>query len=302
MPKNAPPPRMGIEKLLFDREFEIRNCLKRFHGGNTFSLQGALERQRGMLRRLRKARQVVGPNAAHRTWNTVDLHRASAACVIEQIRARAWGLGELNNSLISTFASLHHVTFADTADRRRSGELGRFNVEGYKRKIRRALAQLRRSHPAMWAVGIVEISAARTSPETLWFEPHCHLLIDGVPKEKVRAAFKNLLGEKSSGLKPVRLQDVSTRADLSRVLGYFLKQVPELRTNLLGEDGRLKKGRANLLTGSNEIEWLAWMAAHRVIDLLIATGPPAKTIRDFEHRELQPILEELLRNRPEPCL
>ncbi|MDW9972824.1 hypothetical protein GOB98_22860 [Sinorhizobium meliloti] len=300
MPKNAPPPRMGIEKFLFDHEFAIRECLKGFHPTNTFSFQGVLVRQRGMLRRLRKVRRVVDPNVAHRAWNTVDRHRASAACAIEQIRARAWGLGELNNSLTSTFVNLQHVTFADTADRRRSGELHRFNLEGYKRKVRRALAQLHRSYPDMWAVGIVEISAARTSAETLSFEPHCHVLIDGVPKEAVRAAFKNLLGKRSSGLKPVRLQDVPTRADLSRVLGYFLKQVPELRTNLLGEDGRLKKGRANLLTGSSEIEWLAWMAAHRVTDLLIATGPPAKTIRDFEYRELQPIIEELIRPRPEP--
>lgn len=299
MPKNAPPPRMGIEKFLFDHEFEFRERLKGFHPINTFSFQGALERQRGRLRRLRRASQVVGVNAVHRAWNNVDLHRASAACVIEQIRARAWGLGELNNSLISNFTSLQHVTFADTADRRQSGELRRFNIEGYKRKIRKALAQLRKSHPAMWAVGIVEISASPMSPETLWFEPHCHLLIDGVPKEEVRTAFRNLLGKKSSGLKPVRLQDVPTRADLSRVLGYFFKQVPELRSNLLGDDGRLKKGRANLLTGSYEIEWLAWMAAHRVSDLLIATGPPAKPVRDFEHRELQPIIEELLRNRPE---
>ncbi|MDR6817061.1 hypothetical protein J2X76_002234 [Neorhizobium sp. 2083] len=287
--------RSGLERYLHDREFEIRGSLKSIHSSNTFSVDGIVAAQLNRLEALQAARVDLASNALHLDWNRVDLRRASAACAFEQFRARAWALGELNKSLSSTYTDLYHLTFADTADRRRSGDLTRFNIDAFKRGIRRALNLLQKSFPDFWAVGMVEISAAPTSGQAVLFEPHCHLLVDGVPSMDLRAVFKSVLKKRSSALRPVQLEPVRTPADRARVLSYFFKQVPELRNQIVGEDGRLIEGRSNHLTGPAKVEWLAWMAAHHVTELLIGTGLPAVVIEKFEYRDLQLIIDELLK-------
>jgi hypothetical protein len=287
--------RNGLERYLHDREFEVRACLKSIHSSNTFSVDGIAAAQLNRLEALHASQFDLACDAFHVNWNRVDLRRASAACAFEQFRARAWGLGELNKSLSSTYTNLYHLTFADTADRRRSGDLTRFNIGAFKRGIRRALNLLQKSFADLWAVGMVEISATPTSGRAFLFEPHCHLLVDGVPSMDLRAAFKSVLKKRSSALRPVQLEPVRTPADRARVLSYFFKQVPELRNQILGEDGRVVKGRSNHLTGAAKVEWLGWMAAHHVTELLISIGPPAGVIDKFEHRDLQPIIDELLK-------
>lgn len=292
---NRSTPRRGLERYLHDREFEIRGCLKSIHNSNTFSVDGIVATQLNQLEALQAAKVALASNAFHLDWNRVDLRRASAACAFEQFRARAWALGELNKSLSSTYTALYHLTFADTADRRRSGDLKRFKLDTYKRRIREALAHLRKSYPDLWAIGIVEISATPLEGEAVLFEPHCHLLVEGVPSADLRVAFKLLLKKRSSALRPVQLKPVKSPADRAVILSYFSKQVPELRTQIVGKHGRLVHGRSNHLTGPFKVEWLAWMAAHHVAELLIGIGPPAVVIEKFEHRDLQPIVDELLK-------
>ncbi|WP_105421822.1 hypothetical protein [Neorhizobium sp. T25_27] len=288
-------PRRGIERYLHEREFEVRACLKSIHVSSTFSVDGIVATQLARLEALQAAKVDFASDALHVDWNRVDLRRASAACAFEQFRARAWALGELNQSLSSTYTNLYHLTFADTADRRRSGALKRFNLAAYKRRIRKALTPLQESFSEIWAVGMVEISATPTSDDAVLFEPHCHLLVDGVPSMDLRAAFKSVLKKRSSALRPVQLEPVRTPADRARVLSYFFKQVPELRSQIVGVDGRLIRGRSNHLTGAAKVEWLAWMAGHHVTELLISIGPPAGVIEKFEYRDLQPIIDELLK-------
>lgn len=289
--------RNGHERWLFEREFEIRNALKSVHKAHTFSVDGIKSTQRRRAATLLELGIDPTPDILHPNWNTMDSRRASAACAFEQVRARAWALGELHASLTSTFRQLRHVTFVDTSDRRTEGNLADVNVHTYKRRIAGALANLKRNNPDLWAFGIVEISAARTPDNALLFEPHCHLLVDNAPDCDVRASFEAALKGKSDARRPVQLKKVSDRANLARVLGYFLKLVPELRTEVHGDIGRPIKGRTNHLKGPPEAEWLAWMAAIHVAELLIGTGPPADLMRQFDERELQPIIEELLRRR-----
>lgn len=289
--------RTGHERWLFEREFEIRNALKSVHKTHTFSVDGIKSTQRRRATSLLELGIDPTPDILHPNWNTLDSRRASAACAFEQFRARAWTLGELHALLTSTFRQLRHVTFVDTSDRRTEGNLAGFNLTTYKRRIASALANLKRTNPNLWAFGIVEISATRTPENGLLFEPHGHLLVDHASDADVRASFEGILKKSSTALRPVQLKPVSSSVNLVRVLGYFLKLVPELRAEVQGDIGRPIKGRTNHLRGPAETEWLAWMAAHHVSELLIGTGPPAKLIRQFDERELQPIIGELLRRR-----
>jgi len=296
--KNSPlVQRNGHERWLFEREFDIRESLKSIHETHTFSVDGIKSTQRRRAASLLEFGIDPAPDILHPNWNTLDSRRASAACAFEQFRARAWALGEFYTSLTSTFHQLQQVTFVDTSDRRTEGSLADFNLATYKRRIAGALANLKRTNPNLWAFGIVEISATRKPENGLLFEPHCHLLVDNASDADVRASFEAALKKGSAALRPVQLKHVFDQANLARVLGYFLKLVPELRTQVQGDIGRSIKGRTNHLKGLAEAEWLAWMAAHHVSELLIGTGPPAKLIRQFGERELQPIIGELLRRR-----
>lgn len=289
--------RQGRECWFFEREFEIRAALKSVYKTHTFSVDGIKSTQRRRAASLQEFGVTSTPDILHPNWNALDGRRASAACAFEQFRARAWALGELHASLTSTFRQLHHVTFVDTSDRRTEGNLAGFNLVGYKRRITGTLTRLKRTSPDLWAFGIVEISATRTPDNTLLFEPHCHLLVDNASEAHLRASFESILKKGSAALRPVQLKPVSSGTNLARVLGYFLKLVPEFRAEVQGDIGRPIKGRTNHLRGDPATEWLAWMAAHHVIEFLIGTGPPAKLIRQFGERELQPIIEELLRRR-----
>lgn len=287
--------RQGRELWLFEREFEIRAALKAVHPTNTFSVDGLKITQRRHSASLREFGVAHGTNILHPNWNTLDSRRASAACAFEQFRARAWALGELRASLTSTFHQLRQVMFVDTSDRHPGGTLSNFNLATYKGRITRALTQLKRTKSSLWAFGIVEISATRTPDNTLLFEPHCHLLVDNASDANLRICLGAALKKESAALRPVQLKTVSDHANLARTLGYFFKLVPELRTEVQGDIGRSIKGRTNHLRGTPRAEWLAWMAAHHISELLISTGPPAHLIRHFGECELQPIIEKLLR-------
>lgn len=289
--------RQGHERWLFEREFDIRESLKAIHKTHTFSVDGIKSTQRRRAASLLEFGIDPAPDILHPNWNTLDSRRASAACAFEQFRARAWALGEFYTSLTSTFHQLQQVTFVDTSDRRPEGNLADFNLATYKRRIAGALANLKRTNPNLWAFGIVEISATRTPENGLLFEPHCHLLVDNASDADVRASFEAALKKGSAALRPVQLKHVFDQANLARVLGYFLKLVPELRAKIQGDIGRSIEGRTNHLRGPAETEWLAWMAAHHVSELLIGTGPPANSILQFGECELQPIIGELLRRR-----
>lgn len=290
-------PRTGNERWVHKHEFNIREAMKSVHRTHTFSVDGIMATQRRRTASLLKYGVDPTSDILHPSWNTLDDRRASAACAFEQFRARAWALGELYGSLDSTFRQLWLVTFVDTSDRRTEGNFRSFNLTTYKRRINRALANLKRASPDLWAFGVVEISATRTSDKGLVFEPHCHLLVGNASPHDIRGSLEMELKSKSTALRPVQLKSVSTDADLARMLGYFFKLVPELRTEIQGDIGRSIKARTNHLRGDPATEWLAWMAAHRVSELLIATGHAARTIRKFDKCELQPIIENLLRGQ-----
>jgi hypothetical protein len=287
--------RVGIERDLFLKEFEIRGVLKTVNPTNTFSVDGAAKTQRSNIALLRSCGLNVADTAFQPDWNNLGSRQASAACIYEQFWARIWGLGVLRESLNADYRTLRFLTFVDTSDRRAAGQLHRFNLSTYKRRMTRALAGLKRRNPHVWAFGSVEISASREDDGALLFEPHCHLMVGNASADELHTVFRAALKQGSAAPRPVKLQAVSSRADMVRLLGYILKQVPEFRTRVLGGNGRAIQGRTNLLRGVSKAEWLAWMSQYHTEEMLIATGAPANAMRLFAQRDLQSIMREFLR-------
>ncbi|TCV75918.1 hypothetical protein [Neorhizobium sp. S3-V5DH] len=287
--------RTGLERFLYDNEFEIRRYFKAIHPGNTFSVDGIASSQQRRVQILETVRSGLGRETLESSWNRATYGGSSAGCAFEQFRVRAWILGELSASLQSDFSNLYHLTLVDTGYRREAGKLRLFNLN---RCILRAITtfhDLERTYPDMWAFGSLEISATPTADDGLAFEPHFHILIDGASEEAIRTAFRSRLTAKSGALRPIHLSRVSTRAEMLVVLSYLSKVEPNIRQQILGRNGRLISARPNPLKGDGYAEWLAWMAAHRADELLIGHGPADHLLNDFPMREMQPIVEELLR-------
>ncbi len=286
-------PARGIERYLYDYEFHIRRSLKRVYDGNKFSPSGMQKRQWANICSLHCRRPAVDIKSFHHDWSTIDDRRANAACLYEQFRARVWGLGYLRGQLSADYHELYHLTFASSADRRPSGDLARFNLPRYRRRIRSALQELQGVHPGMWAFGMVEISATGNLADGYVFEPHIHLLINGVPKDALRETLEALLPRTTKGSHPIMIKPVPDQDNLGSGLSYFLKFAPELRTKFLTAEGRAGKGRTNLMQGNLKTEWLAWLAAHRIDELLIVIGLRPEIMRQFRLCELQHLIEEL---------
>lgn len=282
----------GIAKYLYDYELHIRASLKAIYEGHTFSYHRSLQRQTaanaGAVRR-----DPALAAAFHADWSSIDDHRASVACVLEQFRARVWVLGEVFQSLPRNYDELYHVTYANTRDRRSGGTLSSFNLHTYKRPLRAALAGINAVYPNMWALGIVEISAVQPDPGQFIFEPHFHVLVGGVPENALRPAFSRLLRAATKGSHGLMIDPVHDRQNLGRGLSYLFKFEPELRTKFLTNQGRVGKGRLNHLTGDAKDEWLSWAAAYRIDELLITVGLWPNLIAEFKACELQRLIGKL---------
>ncbi|MGO8122174.1 hypothetical protein ACC728_14150 [Rhizobium ruizarguesonis] len=286
----------GLAKYVHQYEPHIRASLKAIYSGQTFSYNGILERQKAA----KAGAMRWNPELAegfHKDWVDVDNHRASVACVLEQVRARIWVLGEVLKRLPADDSDVHHVTFANTRDRRAAGNLSAFKLHVYKRKLRTAIANLKATHPNMWALGIVEISAVEPEPDRFVFEPHFHIIVGGVPEIELRKAFNNLLSTATKGSHGLMLKSIRDRKHLGGTVSYLFKFEPELRTKFLTAEGRVGKGRPNRLTGDAKDEWLSWAAAYRIDELLIAVGLWPDLIANFKSCGLQRLIEKLPQGR-----
>lgn len=293
MRRSTGAPSRGIERYLCDNEFQIRRSLKQVYEGNRFSAGGIRQKQWANIFSLRGRCPAINIKTFHHDWSTINDRRANAACLYEQFRARVWGLGHLRAQLPADYSNLYHLTFASSVDQRPAGDLARFNLHNYRRRIRAALQELKGAHPEMWAFGMVEISATPNATGEAVFEPHIHLLTNGVPEDALRERFAALLRRTTKGSRPIMIKPVPDEGNLSSGLNYFLKFAPELRTKFLTTEGRTGKGRSNLMQGDLKAEWLAWLAAHRIDELLIVIGLRPEVMKQFRLCELQHLIEEL---------
>ncbi len=283
-----------IGRSLYNHELDIREAEKRFHETNTFSLQGAIEKQNNHRALLLVSGFDVERDAFHAGWPTIDSKRCSAGCTIEQHWMRLFALGPLFAALQPLASGMVHLTFANPKEQRPSGELSRFKLAGYKRKINGILRALQTDRPSMVAVGMVEISATPLPDGSVVYEPHNHLLIYGVPEDILRAAFKSILLPNTLG-HPIRIDPVGSIPDLGLALSYIFKFTPELRTKFIGNDGSERPGRPNLMRGPVLAEWLAWLAGYRVADLLINIGLRPGLMRQMRYREVLELIPSLLK-------
>ncbi|PND27037.1 hypothetical protein [Sinorhizobium sp. M4_45] len=281
--------RHSLERFLHLWEIPIRDAMKRFYAGNRFSLAGTLTAQSHRNSLLEDAEYELPDGSVHDGWHSLDKDRRTAACLLEQQRARIWALGQLFVTLAPHSNDMHFVTYAKPSHQKRDGNLHRFNASNYRRTIEGALRQVHRDFPDLTAIGTIEISA-RPTLKGATFEPHCHLLVHGVPEQPLRSALAQLANGAS---RAVMILPVRTLQQLGERLSYLFKFIPESRVLYERADGRTGHGH-NLMTGEVFAEWLAWLSRCGVDELLITHGFSRRLRREFRETEMKVLVGALI--------
>lgn len=281
-----------VERLIFEQEYDIREALKRFYEGNTFSMCGTVQRQNSVRALLTMYGREEAAATLRQDWKTIDGIRSHAACAFEQRRGLIAALSLVFDEVRLLKGPAFHLTFADTTDRKAPGELILFQPASYRRRLAPTLSALRKAYPQSAIVGTIEVSYGL---EYGVYEPHLHLLIFGVPKVEIEKYFRGVLKVRSRG-HPLRVAAVKGPADRGVLLSYFFKFSPEVRTSLVGEDGRSRPGSRNLMEGEVLAEWTAFMAGYPIEELLIIRGLSASLMSCFRTCDLQVLIEKLTRS------
>ncbi|MGO6740059.1 hypothetical protein ACC732_34945 [Rhizobium ruizarguesonis] len=282
-----------ILRALYSQEYLIKEALKRFFENNTFSLTGIDERRANQKLLLAAHGHTMSSNAFHENWTLVDSQRRSAACFREQTRSRIWALGTVFPDLVDGATGGLFVTFADSSDQRKVGRLHKFNPIRYRRRIIKTLKALAVESPGARALGVVEVSAS-TTDDGVVFEPHAHVLVFGANGISTREKFTDLLRGRATG-RPLQIQSIDSVEGLGRQLSYCFKFSPELRSTFL-RNGARSSGYDNLMSGPVLAEWYRWLAAYRASDLLIHLGQRPEFIAEMSKREMQHLIDGLLRS------
>lgn len=280
-----------VERLVSTWEMPIREAMKRFYVGNTFSQLGIVKAQGNRSSLLESLDYEFTEGSVHNSWRSVDASRRTAACLFEQHRARIWALGPLFSKLASNAHDMHFVTFAKPSHQKRASKLSRFNATNYRRTIEGALRDLGQDFPRLIAAGVIEISA-RPEPDGSRFEPHCHLLIYGAPEQQIRAQLAQLA---KGAPRAIMILPVRNIQQLGERLSYMFKFVPESRVLFERADGRTGHGH-NLMTGDALAEWLSWLSRYRVDELLITHGFPGDFRREMRELEMKVLVPALLKS------
>lgn len=282
-----------IFRALYNKEYDIKEALKRFFENNTFSLAGIDERRANQKLLLAAHDHTAPSNAFHENWTLVDNQRRSAACFREQTRSRIWALGTVFPDLIEDTTGGLFVTLADSSDQRKVGRLHKFNPIRYRRRITKVLRALAVACPGTRALGVVEVSAS-TADDGVVFEPHAHVLVFGANEVSTRDNFTDLLRGRADG-RPLQIKSIDSVESLGRRLSYCFKFSPEMRSTFL-KDGVRSPGYDNLMSGPVLAEWYRWLAAYRASDLLIHVGQRPGFIAEMHTREMQHLIDSLLRS------
>ncbi|MGO8083755.1 hypothetical protein [Rhizobium leguminosarum] len=286
-------PNEPIFRALYRHTYDVQEALKRFFENNTFSLTGIDERRANQKLLLAAHGHILPSNSFHESWALIDHQRRSAACFREQARSRIWALGTVFPDLVDAATGGLFVTFADSSDQRKVGRLHKFNPIRYRRRIIKILKALAVEFPGARALGVVEVSAS-TTDDGVVFEPHAHVLVFGANEVSTRDKFSDLLRGRATG-RPLKIQSIDSVEVLGRRLSYCFKFSPELRSTFL-RDGARSPGYDNVMSGPVLAEWYRWLAAYRASDLLIHMGQRPQFIAEMNSREMQPLIDSLLRS------
>lgn len=286
----------GLSLWLWERQFEIRHAIRRAYKANSFCVDEISANQHRRVNFFKEVGLDVS-RCLQTDWNTIDGGRASAVCLLEQFRARAWALGILYKPLPRFEFERFHITLRNIFDRLPEGNLSRFNLQAYKQRMSRVLASLKKLRPDMVAIGTVEILAVRNPGGSVHFEPQLHLVIQYATREQIRCALQPEYAAEEYDWKSSRSYQPYSPRTLAHSLAYMFKFTPLLLSRTVDQRAQFQRGYF-VLTGAAHAEWIIWMSQHKIHELLIVCSEPSGTMDELHSCNLQMIVEELLLATP----
>lgn len=275
--KRLPP---TVSELIETKSFEINrnlNCLLPKAEINVNSVKRVQENRAGLLSSCL--------DALHPSWDSLDSIRRSAACRFEWARAQFFLATEVLPHFEMTDSSVFHVTLVD--------KRWRFAPEVHpakpfrhpRRKIRQALHILRaQGFKPIYVIGY-ELSGDRNLRGNYLFEPHAHILITGVPKADLKAAFNVRMPRAARGVhKPVKVIHVAP-GEVANVLSYATKIKAEDRVEFVLSDGRHHR-KHNRMSAEHFPAWLRCMAVTPIAHLIQFGGFAEPITSRFLRREM----------------
>lgn len=260
-----------VEGSLTDCERELDAALKLIDEQNGFSLADIREAQQADRALLAAAGFVEGFGTFHDNWSTLDQRRCSAACAIEWHRLRLFALGEVFAELQLRAAELTSFSFTDPKTRRAIGGLQGFGFKRFRRKVRRAFRETRALHPSFMCFSVIGVAVLADDEVGVLFEPHIRILANCDASERLQVSLGRVFRAPPSG-RPLRPQAVGSIADLGRLLDGMFRPPSELqagpKTDVAGQPRRPVGPHEDLVA----VEYLAWLAEHRVADFTVSTG------------------------------
>ncbi len=244
---------------------------------------------RQQVRRLRLL--AYRGSALHPAWSSLDRGRRSAACRFEWARLQIFMAAEVLPRLHELGTDLFFLTLADKRWRVAPTAAGNAFVRP-RRKFRAAIQSLRDQGFKPVFVVAYEMSGDRNLDGNYAFEPHAHVLIGGVPKSALKAAFRVRLPRAARGRdKPVKAPSVPA-SEIGNILGYLTKMKAQDRVEFVRSDGRRDRA-PNRMPLEQEILWLRCMAAMPITQVIQFGGFTESITSRFTHRQMATMIGEM---------
>jgi hypothetical protein len=160
---------------------------------------------------------------------------------------------------------LHSATIVHPSWRRSPGDLGSVSLNSMERWLRRRLPDI--GQTSWYGIGCVEASInVERNGQVVW-QPHLHLVIDGLAGDLLASSLAIRRHDLPRYATPVMIKPVR---DLGPELGYATKSIPNKRVAYL-KDGRIHRRKVRL-SADEQFEHDLWLSAHPTRERLIQIG------------------------------
>jgi hypothetical protein len=231
-------------------------------------------------------------SARHCNWVSLQDGRRSSACRFEWARLQMFIAARVLPALSHASGPFHHVIVASKRWRVEPTSASNASFAPPRRKVRAAIQKLRDKGFNPVFVAAYELSGDRALNGPYSFEPHVHLLIAGVPKDALKAAFRVRLRLASRGRdKPLHVAEFQV-SELGNLLGYLTKMKPQDRVEYIGSNGRTNR-TTNRMPAAEADRWLHCMSTMPIAQTIQFGGFTDPMTTQFTHLEMATIIGDL---------
>lgn len=280
-----PNKKTNIQRWISDNHRQLDEAVRKRIPKSQLKSNTILNQQAHITIRLSKL-----PLAYHADWISLANGRRSAACRLEWARLQLFIAAEIEPLLRNK--KLFHVILADKRWRVAPSKATNVSFNAVRRKVRASIQKLRDSGYNPVFVAAYEMSGDRNLRNDYAFEPHVHILINGVPKTALKAAFRVRLPRAAKLRdKPVRVTKVRA-GQVGNLLGYLTKIKAQDRVEYIGKNGRANRA-PNRMPVADADQWLRCMATMPIAQTVQFGGFAEPMATRFTHLEMATIIGDL---------